>query len=156
MSRLSADDLFKMHPNHPEITSGFRDNAEETCLSVNELLDAFEADGNFPLKLSPVTGTLLSLKNAGWRPSTVGGAPGSAHRTGSAVDLHDPEARLDTWIMNGLKTQDPETGRMEPDVLIEYDLYMEDPQATAGQVTKGGWCHLAIVKPKSGKRVFLP
>lgn len=156
MFRLKPDDIFLAYPNHPNILPEHRANAEVLTPRVNSVLQAFEDDGNAPLTLSGVTGTVLSTQNAGWRPPVAPGARNSAHKVGAAADLHDPNARLDKWIMHRPKMEDPETGRMEPDVLVLYNLYMEDPSATQGQVTKGGWCHLATRKPLSGKRVFLP
>lgn len=155
-ARLQPDDLFKMYPGHPEITDEHRRNAEKLCPRVNALLDDFEADGNEPLEVSPVTGTLLSTKNAGWRPSVATGARLSAHKRGGAGDLHDPQARLDNWIMQRPTVTDPATGKEWPDVLVNNDLYMEHPSATAGQVTKGGWCHLSCIAPGSRNRVFYP
>jgi hypothetical protein len=37
-----------------------------------------------------------------------------------------------------------------PEVLQEIGLWQEHPAATKG------WCHLQIVPPRSGKRVFFP
>ena len=141
---LRARDLFAAYPNHPDIQPSHEANALELSRRVNALLNEFVEDGNEPLTASPVTGTLCTLRNAGWRPPNASGAPGSAHKQGAAVDLHDPDARLDNWILS------------RPDVLVRYNLYMEDPSATEGQVTKGGWCHLTIRAPRSGRRVFMP
>lgn len=151
---LKPEDLFAGYLNHPEITDEHWANATSLCPRINKLLDLFEADGNVPLVASPVTGTLISTKNGGWRPQVAPGARNSAHKKGGAADLHDPDARLDVWISSRPKVE--ENGKSWPDVLIDCDLYQEDPSATQGQVTKGGWCHLSMIAPGSGNRVFIP
>lgn len=147
MRLLAPDDIFAGYPNHPNILPEHRRNAELLCVRVNHVLQRFVTAGNAPLTASPVTQTLVSVRGGGWRPPQASGAPGSAHKWAGAVDLHDPEARLDKWLVRN------------PEVLEEEDLYMEDPSATEGQVTKGGWCHLALFKggqKRGGKRIFLP
>ena len=103
-------------------------NAGETVLRANLLLDSF--------------GETRTV-NSGWRPPSVNGAtPGAAlkskHMTGQAIDLADPEGDLDQWCLEN------------ESVLEELRLWQEHPAATKG------WCHLQIVPPKSGRRVFYP
>jgi hypothetical protein len=81
--------------------------------------------------------------NSGWRPpqvnaKTPGAAKKSKHMTCEAVDLDDDDGALDDWCMDSLNH------------LERCGLWMEHPSATKG------WCHLQIVPPKSGKRVFYP
>jgi hypothetical protein len=81
--------------------------------------------------------------NSGWRPPSVNAAtPGAAarskHMTGEAIDIADPDGDLDEWCMD------------HQDVLLSCGLWLEHPSATKG------WCHVQIVPPKSGKRVFYP
>lgn len=81
--------------------------------------------------------------NSGWRPASYnvtvpGAALKSKHITCEAIDLADPDGDLDEWCM---KNQD---------TLAEIGLWLEHPAATKG------WCHVQIVPPKSGNRVFFP
>ena len=57
---------------------------------------------------------------------------------GLAVDLYDPYGEIDKWCMDN-KT-----------VLAEFGVWLEHPDATPG------WCHLQVVPPRSGNRVFRP
>lgn len=103
-------------------------NAGELVLRVNRLLDHF--------------GETRSV-NSGWRPPSVNGAtPGAAlkskHMTGQAIDLADPDGDLDEWCLEN------------ESVLATLLLWQEHPAATKG------WCHLQMVPPKSGRRVFYP
>lgn len=80
---------------------------------------------------------------SGWRPpsvnaATVGAAVKSKHMSGQAIDLADPEDDLDAWCL------------ANQDKLEEFQLWLESPDATPK------WCHLQMVPPKSGRRVFLP
>lgn len=80
--------------------------------------------------------------NSGYRSpainAAVGGAAKSKHMICQAVDIEDGDGKLDKWL-----TQFPEK-------LIEFDLYREHPDHTAG------WSHLQIIAPKSKKRTFIP
>jgi len=80
---------------------------------------------------------------SGWRPkainaATPGAAPFSRHMTAQAIDLADPHGDLDEWCLD------------HPEVLERIGLWQEHPSATKS------WCHLQIVPPKSGRRVFYP
>ncbi|MPZ45537.1 MAG: hypothetical protein GEV05_19530 [Betaproteobacteria bacterium] len=81
--------------------------------------------------------------NSGWRPRAVNtqvpnASPRSRHLTCEAIDLADPDDRLDAWCMRNLE------------VLEAIGLWLEHPDATPG------WCHVQIVPPRSGRRVFEP
>lgn len=95
---------------------------------VNRLLAAY---GNGPVSIT-----------SGYRPghynTRAGGAAKSAHLTGEAVDLADSSGDLKKWIASN------------PNVLVEYNLYMEAPAATPT------WCHLQTRATKSGARIFNP
>lgn len=80
--------------------------------------------------------------------SSVGGAKASAHMICQAIDIVDKDGSLADWLLKNL------------DLLQINGLYLEDPRYTAiigskGQ-RSGGWIHLDIRGPKSGKRVFIP
>ena len=70
--------------------------------------------------------------------ATKGAALTSKHMTGAALDLYDPDGKIDEWCV----------GRL--DVLAATGLWMESPKHTVG------WCHLQCLAPRSGNRVFVP
>lgn len=104
-------------------------NMEALLETVNMLLNEPSCPGFFGV-------------TSGYRPpsinSSVGGALKSAHLTCEAIDLADPVGLIDKWLIQN------------PELLIEYGLYLESPSKTPG------WCHLQTRAPKSGNRVFLP
>jgi hypothetical protein len=65
-------------------------------------------------------------------------SPRSKHLSCQAIDLDDPNDALDAWCLDNLA------------VLESIGLWLEHPDATPG------WCHLQIVPPQSGRRVFMP
>lgn len=62
----------------------------------------------------------------------------SKHLSGAAVDISDPDKKLQQWCKDN------------EDKLEEIGLWMEDFSATPN------WCHFQIVPPASGKRWFIP
>ena len=113
--------------------------ATENLKHVNALLDNYAADGN-ELKINPATCSNVSGQTyGGFRPqSCTIGAPKSAHKTGEAVDIYDPDNDLDDYIDDN------------PDVLVTYNLYREASDSTPH------WVHLSTRKPGSGSRTFNP
>lgn len=67
----------------------------------------------------------------------IGGAPGSNHVLCAAIDLADPDGKIKTAVQVN-----------DNALLKKYGLYMESAKDTPT------WCHLQIVAPKSGSRVF--
>lgn len=118
-----------------ELTPEIRTNAAITVDRVNQLLAAFYA--------SQPDGSYRTV-NSGWRPpevnaSTHGAAKFSRHMTGEACDLSDDDERLDSWCLG--------EGRKW---LEQIGLWQESPQSSPR------WCHVQIVPPASGNRVFIP
>ena len=116
-----------------ELTDEIMANAYETVESVNKLLSEYERE----------TGKVVNKVTSGWRPPAVnrrvkGAATGSNHQKALAVDLSDPNGDLDKWCLKNLS------------VLHDCGLWLEHPGWT------DGWCHLQIVAPRSGARVFVP
>ena len=112
-----------------ELTGEIEANAAELLGRVNNLLAAL--------------GWPDPEVRSGWRPQAVNDATSNAaasskHLTGQAVDLADPDRSLARAIM------------LEPDVLAQFGLYMEDTRWTPS------WIHLQSVPPKSGKRIYVP
>lgn len=111
-----------------DMTAEILENATETVAKANQLLKAFGEDRKV---------------TSGWRPPSVNAATPNAaakskHMTGQAIDLADPDGDLDDWCFDHLET------------LAEIGLWLESPASTKG------WCHVQILPPKSGKRVFFP
>lgn len=111
-----------------ELTDEIRANAAITVSRANLLLKA--------------AGIEAGLRS-GWRPAAANAgianaAPKSKHMTGQAIDLEDNEGELDDFCMK------------RPDVLKTIGLWQEHPSATKS------WCHVQIIPPKSGNRVFYP
>jgi len=127
---MNRDDYFmgRDKTHYEEMTPAIEAAAAETVRKANELLAAFGED---------------RMVNSGWRPRAVNSAtPGAAqfskHMTGQACDLADPHGDLDEWCF------------VHPEVLDSIGLWQEHPAATKG------WCHIQIVPPRSGNRVFYP
>jgi hypothetical protein len=99
-------------------------NMARVWLRVNQLL------AKYPEKLAP------PLVSSGYRPGhynvKAGGAARSTHLTCEAVDIRDPNGKLDAWIDSN------------PNVLVECNLWREDPKVTAT------WCHLDI-RPRKNR-----
>ena len=135
---ITLQDYFgdKAHPNEYNL------NALTLLYRVNNLHAAYITDTGNLILINPVTGNQISGSKSGdggFRlPTSTTGASKSAHKTGQAVDIYDLGEHLDNWL------------DANPDALIKYDLYREEPSATIN------WCHLGIRKPLSGKRTFKP
>lgn len=120
------------YPN--ELTDEIIGNAMRTIARANLLLASFKA----------ATGdTEQRHVTSGWRPPEVNAATANAavrskHMTGEAIDISDPDGDLDEWCL------------ANQDQLSVCTLWQEHPSATKG------WCHVQIVPPKSGNRVFYP
>lgn len=117
-------------------------NALTLLYRVNNLIAAYTTDtGKLP-EINPITGSQVSGSkggDGGFRlPTSTTGSSRSAHKQGMAVDIYDHGEHLDKWL------------DANPDALIKYDLYREEPSATIN------WCHLSSRKPLSGKRTFTP
>jgi len=122
-----------------ELTETIARNAAVTVARVNHLLDAMAADG---VHAECKAGTASPVAS-GWRPVEINArvpaaVPDSPHICGAACDLYDPRSALDDWCLEHLT------------VLAELDLWLEHPEYTEG------WCHVQIVAPRCGSRVFRP
>lgn len=117
-----------------QLSDDIRAAASETVARANLLLSAYR---------SMTKDDEVRRVNSGWRPASVNAAtpnaaPRSKHMSAQAIDIADPEGDLDEWCMDN------------QEVLQSIGLWQEHPGATKG------WCHVQIVPPKSGKRVFFP
>jgi hypothetical protein len=119
-----------------DLTSLVKVNAAITVSRANSLLDAF-------YKAVP-TAHQRGL-NSGWRPPAVNktvpnAAFMSKHTTGQAIDIGDDDGQLDAWCMTDVGKR----------AMTDIGLWLEHPSSTPR------WCHLQIVPPHSGNRVFFP
>lgn len=125
---------WKVHYSHvrvdvaKELTDEMRRDAQTTVDCANQLLADFGEEREI---------------TSGWRPVAVnrvvpGAALRSKHSECRAVDIADPDGDLDEWCLDNAN------------VLAQIGLWLEHPSATKG------WCHVQIVPPKSGRRVFYP
>lgn len=128
---------------HPlDMTPAIDKAARLTVSLVNALLVEATSAGVYQATLSPRSGTQLA---SGWRPPAVNAAtknasPTSLHMTGQAADVYDHGDKLDAWLM-----QPPGQAALE-----RIGLWLEHPDFTPE------WCHLQVIPPGSGRRVFRP
>lgn len=124
---LTSSGRYEDRTDHEECTTGVRINAADTAERISKMLGRLGLTGDVS------SGFRTSAANG-----SAKGAKRSAHMSGQAADLHDPQGVIKDAIMANLS------------VLEEFDLYMENPQYTPT------WCHLQIRPTKSGNRVFIP
>lgn len=125
--------------NNRDVTPERMNNAENLCAAVNKLMEYMEADGmQFPI--NPHTRTNVGGETlGGFRPQSCAiGAPQSAHKEGMAVDIYDPDNKIDKWLL-----------AHEAELEL-FSLWFEHPDATPH------WSHWSTRKPKSGNRFFRP
>ena len=134
---VTLKDYFKDKP-HTDEQAG---NAVILLARVNALLAEFVACGGI-LRIDPDTETHISgakggAGDGGFRLSdSTTGKPGSAHKSAMAVDIFDPDDKIDEWCTR--------------DHLVKYELFREAKPFTVG------WTHLQTREPKSGNRSFIP
>lgn len=127
---------------HPlALTPDIRRNAERTVAIAGELEEWLGVAG-ISTRRNPATGSVLA---SGWRPpdinaATPGAAAHSMHMSGEAIDLYDPDAEIDDWLMSDAGQQ----------ALVQLGLWHEHPAATKT------WAHVQTKPPKSGRRTFYP
>lgn len=94
----------------------------------------------------------LMVVSSGYRPGhynkDAGGAKNSNHKICQACDFHDSSGVLKAFIEQSPKVM--ENGVEVPKILVDSNLYMENPKKTIQ------WVHLQSVAPKSKKRIFDP
>ena len=125
--------------NHPDFTDDIETNSLSLLMWVSKLIEIMEKDGViFPI--NPNTKSIVAgNKYGGFRPQACSqGAPKSAHKLGLAVDIWDPENKIDEWLMD------------HQPLLTALGIYIEHPDYTKG------WSHWSIKAPKSGHHVFIP
>lgn len=136
---ITLAEYFGPWRGHKDVTDEVIDHANDLVLRVNNLMSLALADGvQFPY--NSVTGTQISgNKYGGFRPQEcTQGTPLSAHKTGQAVDLYDPDNWIDLWCFKN------------EDRLKRCGIYLEHPDCTRG------WSHWGTRAPKSGHVVYWP
>jgi hypothetical protein len=108
------------------LTPLLMENAEKTLRAVQDLLISF--------------GQYRRI-SSGYRPKEINShvreaKPGSHHITCQAADLEDIDGKLNQFC------------KLNPETLKNLGLYCEE--------RRGGWQHVQIVPPPSGKRWFFP
>jgi hypothetical protein len=122
-----------------ELTDVIARNAAVTVARVNRLLAVMASHG-VHAECRNETGSPVA---SGWRPVAINArvpaaVPDSPHISAAACDLYDPRNTLDGWCIAHV------------DVLEQLELWLEHPEYT------DGWCHVQIVAPRCGSRVFRP
>ena len=124
----------------PQVTKTIMANSIDLLARVNALLTEYEEKTGQKVKIDKDTGTQISGSkggsgDGGFRlANSKTGAARSAHKEGKAVDVYDPDNKLDDWITDK---------RLE-----KLELYREHPDHTKG------WCHLSNRSPRSGTRSY--
>lgn len=112
---------------------------------ANDLTSDVDANAT---KLLEAVNTFLTnyrpiiIISSGWRPKSyntkIGGAPSSNHITGLAIDIKDTDNSVFKYVLKNL------------DLAQQLGLYFEHKNFTPT------WVHIQLVRPKSGKRIFVP
>ena len=136
---LTIEQYFGKYINHKDVTVEIRGNAQRLVDATNRLINLMTMD-DVKFKTNPLTGSFVGGETlGGFRPQDCPiGAPRSAHKQGLAVDLYDPDGRIDDWLVRHQLALKP------------FGLFFEHPTATRG------WSHWTIRAPKSGRRFFYP
>lgn len=136
---LTLIQYFGKYLKHIDATTERKDNAEKLVIAVNRLIDIMVMAG-VTFRTNPLTGSIVGGETlGGFRPQNCPiGAPASAHKQGLAVDIYDPDGKIDDWLISH---------QLE---LKQYGLYFEHPTATRG------WSHWSTRKPRSGRTFFYP
>lgn len=132
---MGRDQLF---PGY--VTPEYEANARELLTRVNAVLYYAKQDNVEP-GIDEVTGNFVAsgLRTPAINDRTKNAAIGSSHLTCEGIDLQEVLYRkLARWSLQN------------QDILVEHDLWMEDPRWTPT------WVHWQSRPPKSGRRIYIP
>jgi hypothetical protein len=130
---LTSSNRYEDRIDHEDCTPEVRMRAADLAERVSKLLKRLGRSGD-----------VTSGFRTGPANRAAGGAKNSAHLTGEAADLADPQDAIKDAIAANIANTPPG----QKNVLEECDLYMEHPDDV------GGWCHLQSRPTRSGRRVF--
>ena len=134
---ITVEEYFGKKIGLPQVTAIMIENATGLLEKVNRCLTDFGDVPNDPDTGTQISGAKGGIGDGGFRlPFSATGAKSSKHKTAHAVDVYDPEGKLDAWL--------------DDRKLTLYGLYRESPEATIG------WTHLQDIPPGSGHRTFYP
>lgn len=147
MTYIDIGDYFGKWIKHPDVTDEVTISAIKLLDKVNAILEEAFTDG-IDFDINPATNSYVAGQTyGGFRPQDCPqGSPGSSHKTGAGIDIHDGSVsgggQLGEWLFK------------HQNRLMHHGLYMEHPTATVGKNTR--WVHLTTRAPRSGRRVFMP
>jgi hypothetical protein len=125
--KITRDEVLMGRDKDYPLTQEFEWNLAKLLKAINKIRDIYG---------KPM------IVTSGYRPGpynkSAKGAKLSCHLTCEAVDFKDTDGSFAKWCLQNMK------------VLVEADVYMEEPAHTKG------WVHLQIRPTRSGRRVFLP
>lgn len=135
--RFTLNDYITSSGKYPERANS-ADLTEEVKSSANVLLstvDQFLTELGYTETLKISSGFRPAAVNA----ATAGAAKRSLHQSGRAIDIEDPDGKLDEAI------------KARPELLDKYGLWLEDPSFTPG------WAHLDMgTRSARPIRIFIP
>lgn len=136
---ITLEQYVGLHLNSPDWTLERAKNAMKLLAACEKLQKRME-DDDVVFMVNPKTGSQVSGEiYGGFRPQNCTiGAPHSSHKEGLAVDIFDPENKIDKWLLEF------------PLALNDFGIYIEHPDKTPG------WSHWSIRAPGSGKHIFWP
>lgn len=110
----------------------YTDEISKNLDQLLEILNVLRSEYGKPMRVT-----------SGWRPSSInnmvkGAAPKSNHTIGLAADIYDPNGEFMAWVLKHLE------------LMQSLGVFFEDFRWTPT------WVHVQIIKPKSGKRIYVP
>lgn len=110
----------------------YTDEIDRNCDEFLEVFNKVRAAYNKPMTVA--SGFRPPSVNAG----TANAAPNSAHCIALAIDIRDTDGALWNWCLQNLQ------------LMKDLGFFLEDRRYTPS------WVHFGLLKPASGKRIFIP
>ncbi len=132
---ISMDELLK-GADFSKLPKDIQDNMTELLVRINKVRSAYGKAMTITSGIRTKEDQLRIYKAKGVPESKI--PWGSQHLKGAAVDISDPDRKLQEWVKANLK------------LMEEIGLWMEDFGSTPN------WVHFQTVPPKSGVRIFKP
>ncbi len=111
---------------------------------------AFESGVEIPPDQISLNYVASGHRPAGVNAATANAAAASTHLTDEGGDIQDNQSRALAMFCV-----------LNEELLVRFELWMEDPRWTAGKVRPDGekrdpWCHWQTKPPRSGNRIYIP